>query len=256
VSGLVILAAVFIPDYVSADWFRSSITIRAPIDGYVLSLAPEQTILDRGLSPAQKEFDALRSRIAASYRRSDSTPSYATLLKESTAGALLAEIRADSIDLQLALEAEKLKLARAKLDQAVRTLAFEQNIRPVEDSREQARSAFMDYSNRVPAEQLMNVFGKSTNYKEALTTHVDTLRQKQLEAFTKRAGENLTILQERVRIAGQELAVAELTAAIVTATAKLGQLVCPMRCRVRKLNVVPGQYVTKGDPVAEVVFLD
>ena len=208
------------------------------------------------LSPAQREFDAARSRIATTYHRRDTGQSYATLLKGGGSGVLLADIRADSIDLQLILEEEKLRLARTKLQQAEAILGFEQRIKAVEDSREQARSAFMDYSNRVAAEQLMNVFGESTHYKEAFTQHVDTLRRKQLEAFQARAGENLKVLNDRVSIARQELVVAELTATIVTATANLGKLVCPMRCKVRKLYVVPGQYVTKGDRIAEVVFLE
>jgi hypothetical protein len=226
------------------------VTFVAPIDGHVQSAPVVGRVVRGGRSPSQGKFDEARVRLEVAPRYSSFAPADASYPD-------VAVIVSDLLELQLVLEHTKLNLAKDKLNTAKALVSSERALRQVDSLRESGSRVFQRQGVNITFNQQAK--GKHNCDDCIGRPAASTLRRgryseadNSFTAFIRRQAFQLdSTLPAQVAVAERELDVAGISASLIAATADLGRLVCPADCRIVKVFVVTGQYVTKGDPIFE-----
>lgn len=231
----------------------TGVIVRAPLDGYVTAIQSAGAVLPGATSGAQVMFDELRT--AQGMKRIYDVQRIGNNVARA---APLFHVTSDLLELQLEQERAKLKFASQKLDLAKGSLKLEAELKPIDSEREESRQVFTAY--RVESEYLVQRQGRRDCKvclggagADQLHHHGKSAAQKEKEGFLKRQSHQIDVdLPRKLSIAESELKAAHASVKIIEASIAVGQVTCPLKCRVVRLLVMPGQYVTRGDPVAEI----
>jgi hypothetical protein len=228
------------------------VTIRAPFDGFVESVALPGTEYPGETPRALYDFNRLRkdTGTAAHPLKVRTLPlEPAVDVTPNTVAMLTSEV----LDLQLAEETRKLEAAQARLDAAQSSFTLEKDLK---SHVVEARKA-QDEAGRYFAEHNRNVFhsdgGLSQSDANTYASNAGTDRTETRQVFDQRLDYQLSKdFPDRLKIAQKELKAARNSVEIINATLKLGEIVCPRHCRVKAVYVFSEQWVTKGDPLLDV----
>lgn len=229
--------------------------VRAPLDGYVNVVQAPGTVLAATSSKAQGLFDSIRVTTGAP------TLYNVHARREYADDSLLFLVTSDLLELQLQQEKSRLRLASQKLALAKSALELEARLKSTDRDRETGRRDYNQW--RVEAE--VRVQGqKPRDCKTCLGPGLaGWLNQgkeaaaKEHEGFVQRQDYQLeSDMPRRLAIAQGELDAANMSVRIIEANIAVGKVVCPQKCRVKRALAMSGQYVTRGDPIAEVELVE
>ena len=186
----------------------------------------------------------------------------------------LLEIRSDVLELQLIEEIRKYQAAKKRLAISERLLTVEEGLKEdivaLRDNQKTAKDleASEFYSNH---KLRINREGRhrrctdriAPRVKNCLGTTMATQGRKAIKAVSSaqskidkdRYDARLKELENLRQISQANLDSAKQSILVVLATMRLGNVVCPKRCKIQDVYVVPGQYVNKGDPLFTFTWL-
>jgi biotin carboxyl carrier protein len=235
---------------------HNAVVIRAPIDGHVIRVVDTGHKAKGTISEAQRQFDVLRTAVGIPQRYS--TPE----LNQDDPTSVVVELTSDVLELQVKQETIKLALANERLDLARKTYGLENELKDVDMAREDAKAIYQKELTYEGYLRMGNPRDKCELPNQACTGQPraakfikagNTMSDKTVEGFAARQDYQLTTeLPNRLDLARKELESAATSVAIINANIALGRITCPRACTVRKVFVMPGQYVTKGDPLLAV----
>jgi len=223
-----------------------TVTLHASIDGHITFTVNEGANLDGGVSLAQKSFDELR-------RNNNMSMIYVGHTNEYSDNNVVAKIHSDILSLQYQQELTKLSIAEYSLSNLEDLYKEEKAIDDYDHGMQELQSQY----------RTIQVEGEADRYLKAGILHVpvrEELRVKGKEVESrkvssdrvKRSVKNKLIRPNKLKIAMDSLSSAQKSVGIIEASLALGSITCPTRCTIKDLHVVNGQYVTKGDAIADV----
>jgi acetyl/propionyl-CoA carboxylase alpha subunit len=243
---------------------QMTIKVVAPIDGFVIQVTEVNTRHKRTSSAAQVEYDLIRCKYneevrkdpdSRKKRRIEAEIAYISGCRENVGlkrPVFLVEVKSDVLELQVLQEQEKLVLAEMRLAAFMEAYNFDRTKRlPLENENREARANAAIAQLKIAGQ--FNVSKHAGLAKEAQDFGAQAvIKQSQLEL--DRHYFAVSDIERRREIAEKELALAQVSKAVLEATAKLGKMTCPSDCLVTKVLVAKGQYVTKGDVLLEIAL--
>ena len=239
---------------------------------YLRTRAESEAIYDAE-NVKNEEFELLENDIFGAEKKADRNSITSEFY---SAGAQLVGIRSDMLELQLFEEVAKYRNAHDRYSIAKRMHDVEKGIeKKIKDDKlvekektaEGARIAEFKSRNSLYingkgehnpcrnnfAHKWKNCIGKGE--AEGAATAMEKAHKTNSEIEQARYNARLQELEKLNAISLGNLESAKSSLMSVLAAIKLGKVVCPQRCRIEKVFVVPGQYVNKGDPLFEFTWL-
>jgi hypothetical protein len=231
-----------------------TITLRAPIDGTVHEIAPVNSEVRAGISPALVEFE--KKRAARSGEPLSKAYDFQGLSPQ--AGGLLYKVQSDILELQLSEESRKLEQAKQRLSHLEAQRNFELGSegksgvaqRELERLELKLWSDWEYFGNFTGGATITRLWGE----QRAATLTGPLKKVQDLELEIARAKHEFLKVdwESKLTSANQELASAVESVKNAQLQIRFGEVYSSEVVRVTKIHVLRFQYVTKGEAILDV----
>jgi acetyl/propionyl-CoA carboxylase alpha subunit len=256
----------------------------APLDGFVNTIPYENSVHEKRNTPAQYLFD--QARVESSLK-----PLYFTNMPNQKLDALklhhlndfmasqeiesqksILDISPDLLEIQFQQELIKFHTAqerynfakkRYELEASLADTVRERLISTEVYKREVAKEAFNRNRFTINDEGEQKSCSHPTKFKDctggpsakAMIDANKARSESEIKVSEERSKMELDQFRQAVDLASNELEGAKKSLLAIAATIRLGDVYCPVRCKIKEVFVVPGQYVNKGDALFSFLWL-
>lgn len=217
--------------------------IKSPIDGFVKEILSSTTgVKQKGNSP--------KAQLIYKEIYNDLGKEYWTELKIGGESNYLAVIVPDNLELALKLEETRLEAALLRFELLKERINLESNIDKSETSRADKR---YNYNINQAVSQAVSHGRDHENLQKRLKAFGKSTAELDKNIFNQRRKFHIhTSLAEEIKASQKEVDAARLSLRLLEANHALGSISIPFNYEVEQVFVFVGQYINKGDLLAEI----